>query len=99
LPKIEDEVDVEIELREPSMYSVILHNDDYTSMDFVVMVLTTIFHKSLDESERLMIAIHEKGKAVCGVYTKEIAQTKASRVKQLAKDNEFPLLATIEESI
>ncbi len=78
------------------MYRVLLHNDDYTSMDFVVEVLMKIFHKNLQESEMIMIKIHEKGSAICGVYTFEIAQTKAEQVKQLAKQNEFPLLATIE---
>ena len=97
MPKIEDEIEIEVELRAPQLYKVLLHNDDYTSMDFVVMILTTIFRKSMEEAEALMIAIHQKGKAICGVYTYEIAQTKADQVVSLAKQNEFPLLATIEE--
>ena len=97
MPKIEEEIEIEIELKAPQLYKVLLHNDDYTSMDFVVMILTTIFRKSMEEAEALMIAIHEKGKAICGVYTYEIAQTKADQVVTLAKQNEFPLLATIEE--
>jgi len=97
LPKIEEEVEIELVLDSPQMYRVILHNDDYTSMEFVVMILTNIFHKSHSEAEELMIAIHKKGSAICGVYTYEIAQTKAEQVKKLAKQNEFPLLATIEE--
>ncbi len=96
MPKVNEEVEVEIELQEPEMYRVILHNDDYTSMDFVVEILMKIFKKNLQESETIMINIHEKGSAVCGIYTFEIAQTKAEQVKQLAKQNEFPLLATIE---
>ncbi len=96
MPKVNEEVEVEIELHEPEMYRVILHNDDYTSMDFVVEILMKIFKKNLQESETIMINIHEKGSAVCGIYTFEIAQTKAEQVKQLAKQNEFPLLATIE---
>ncbi|RLA75895.1 MAG: ATP-dependent Clp protease adaptor ClpS [Epsilonproteobacteria bacterium] len=96
MPKVNEEVEVEIELYEPEMYRVILHNDDYTSMDFVVEILMKIFKKNLQESETIMINIHEKGSAVCGIYTFEIAQTKAEQVKQLAKQNEFPLLATIE---
>lgn len=79
------------------MYRVLLHNDDYTSMDFVVEILMKVFHKNHQESEMIMIKIHEKGSAICGVYTFEIAQTKAEQVKQLAKQNEFPLLATIEK--
>ena len=97
MPKFEEELEVELEIAEPQMFRVVLHNDDYTSMDFVVEVLTTIFHKSEQEAVQIMLAIHEKGKAVCGVYSFEIAQTKAEQVKQLAKKNEFPLLATIEE--
>ena len=97
MPKFEEELDFALELEEPKMFRVLLHNDDYTSMDFVVDVLIRIFHKSHAEAEQIMLQIHEKDKAVCGVYSFEIAQTKAEQVKQLAKQNEFPLLATIEE--
>lgn len=97
MPKFEEELDVELELQEPVMFRVLLHNDDYTSMDFVVDVLTGIFHKSEEEAVQIMLQIHEKDRAICGVYSFEIAQTKAQQVKQSAKQNEFPLLATIEE--
>ena len=97
MPKFEEELDLALELEEPQMFKVLLHNDDYTSMDFVVEVLTGIFHKSHAQAEQIMLQIHEKGKAICGVYSFEIAQTKAQQVKQKAKQNEFPLLATIEE--
>jgi len=97
MPKFEEELDFALELEEPRMYKVLLHNDDYTSMDFVVDVLIRIFHKTHAQAEQIMLQIHEKEKAVCGVYSFEIAQTKAEQVKQLAKQNEFPLLATIEE--
>jgi len=97
LPKIEEELDLEIDLEEPKMFKVLLHNDDYTSMEFVVDVLIHIFHKSHLESEQITLQIHAKGKAICGVYTFEIAHTKAQQVKQQAKENEFPLLATVEE--
>ncbi len=86
-----------LETREPEMFRVLLHNDDYTSMDFVVEILMRIFHKNLEDAQMIMINIHEKGRAVCGVYSHEIAETKAEQVKQLAKQNEFPLLATIEK--
>ena len=79
------------------MYKVLLHNDDYTSMDFVVDVLISIFHKTHQQAEQIMWQIHEKGKAIVGVYTYEIAVTKAQQVKQRAKQHEFPLLATVEE--
>jgi len=97
MPKFEEELDFALELEEPQMFKVLLHNDDYTSMDFVVEILTGIFHKSLAQAEQIMLQIHEKDKAICGVYSFEIAQTKAEQVKQRAKQNEFPLLATIEE--
>jgi ATP-dependent Clp protease adaptor protein ClpS len=97
MPKIEEELDYALELQEPQMFKVLLHNDDYTSMDFVVEVLMDIFHKDHLQAEQIMLQIHEKGKAVCGVYTYEIAQMKVEQVRQLAKKNEFPLLATMEE--
>ena len=97
MPKIEEELELALELEEPKMFKVLLHNDDYTSMVFVVEILTSVFHKSSAEAERIMLHIHETGKAVCGIYTFEIAQTKAQQVKQKAKQNEFPLLATIEQ--
>jgi ATP-dependent Clp protease adaptor protein ClpS len=97
MPKIEEELEYALELQEPQMFKVLLHNDDYTSMDFVVEVLMDIFHKDHLQAEQIMLQIHEKGKAVCGVYTYEIAQMKVEQVRQLAKKNEFPLLATMEE--
>ena len=99
MPKFEEEIESELELSEPSMFKVLLHNDDYTSMDFVVEILMTIFHKNHTEAEEITLQIHERDKAICGVYSFEIAQTKAQQVKQKAKENEFPLLATIEEDV
>jgi ATP-dependent Clp protease adaptor protein ClpS len=78
------------------MYKVILHNDDYTPMDFVVSILVNIFHKGLNEAEELMLKVHEEGKAVCGVYVKDIAATKVTQVKEIARKNGFPLMATME---
>ncbi len=98
MPKIEEELDIALELEEPKMYKVLLHNDDYTSMEFVIDVLMGIFHKSYEEAEQIMLQIHQKGRGICGVYTFEIAQTKVNQVKQKAKQNEFPLLATVEEA-
>lgn len=97
MPKIKEEIEITEEIAPPSMYRVILHNDDYTSMEFVVMILSTIFHKNHNEAEAVMLKIHEKGKARCGLFSKEIARTKANQVKILAKQEEFPLLATIEK--
>jgi len=97
MPKIEEELDLDLKLDEPKMFRVLLHNDDYTSMDFVVDVLMGIFHKTHEQAEQIMMQIHEQGIGICGVYSFEIAQTKADQVKKYAKKNEFPLLATIEE--
>ncbi|MCF6244802.1 MAG: ATP-dependent Clp protease adaptor ClpS [Sulfurovum sp.] len=97
MPKFQEELDLAIELEEPQMFKVLLHNDDYTSMDFVVEILTGVFHKSQQDAEKIMLQIHEFGKSICGVYSFEIAQTKTQQVKKRAKQNEFPLLATVEE--
>ena len=99
MPKSKEAFDYALALDEPPMYKVLLHNDDYTTMDFVVMVLKKIFHKTQEQSEQIMLDVHKKGKGMCGVYTFEIAQTKVEQVKTLAKQNEFPLLATYEEDI
>jgi len=98
LPKIREELELSLSLDEPEQYKVLLHNDDYTTMDFVVEVLVKVFHKSIEESEQLMLKIHKSGKAVCGVYTYDIAQTKVYQVRQLAKQNGYPLLATFEKA-
>jgi ATP-dependent Clp protease adaptor protein ClpS len=97
MPKISEEVESKLDLDKPSMYKVILHNDDYTTMEFVVMILTDIFHKNIEEAHKIMWNIHKKGRGIAGIYTYEIAQTKVKQVLELAKDNEFPLLVTMEE--
>ena len=97
MPRIDQEIEVELALDEPNQYKVLLHNDDYTTMDFVVDVLMGIFHKNLTQSENIMIEIHKAGKGACGIFTHEIAETKVHQVKELAKSNGFPLLATMEE--
>ncbi|MEA3513322.1 MAG: ATP-dependent Clp protease adaptor ClpS [Campylobacterota bacterium] len=93
----EYEVDDELELKEPSKYKVLLLNDDFSTMDFVIEILTTVFRKSLQESQEIMLAVHNNGKAVCGVYTKEIAFTKVAQVKSRARKASFPLKAIAEE--
>jgi ATP-dependent Clp protease adaptor protein ClpS len=87
----------EISVKYPKKYKVFLLNDDYTSMDFVIDILMTIFHKSYEEAERVMLEIHKKERGLCGVYTHEIAETKVMQVIKKAKDNGFPLKATMEE--
>jgi len=82
----------------PSMWTVVLHNDDYTPMDFVIAILTEVFHLSEEVAEVIMLAVHNDGKAPVGKYTKEIAETKAQHVQHLAAMEEHPLLATAEEA-
>ncbi len=85
-------------LREPRLYRVILHNDDYTTMDFVVKVIVAVFHKPAAEATKIMLDVHRKGHGVVGVYTFDIATTKAQQVHEMARQNEFPLRASCEEA-
>src|ERR1044071_2202269 len=84
-------------LKKPPLFKVLLHNDDYTTMDFVVYVLYTIFHKSEVEAFKIMLKVHNEGVGIAGVYPYEIAETKAEKVIALAQQHEFPLLCTVEE--
>ncbi len=86
-----------VELKEPSLYKVVLLNDDYTTMEFVIDILTNIFSLSSDEAVAVMMKVHERGRGVCGIYTYEIAETKVARVAQQARANNFPLRSIIEE--
>ncbi len=81
----------------PPMYKVLLHNDDYTTMEFVVDVLVRIFGKSLEKATQIMLNVHNKGKAVCGTYPREIAETKVEAVHNLASHKGFPLKSTMEK--
>ncbi len=93
----ESQDDIVFDIDKPKKYKVLMHNDDYTTMEFVIDVLMVIFRKSEGEAVRLMHAIHEKGFAVCGIYAKEIAETKVEQVTQYARANDFPLKCTMEE--
>lgn len=84
--------------KRPSMYKVLLHNDDYTTMDFVVMVLQSIFHKSVEEANRIMLNVHEQGVGVAGVYPRDVAETKVLLVHELARKNEYPLKCSLEKA-
>ena len=84
------------ETKKPELYRVLLINDDYTTMEFVVEVLESIFHKQPAEAFRIMMAVHTQGKGLCGVYPHEVAETKVASVIELARANGFPLLATME---
>jgi ATP-dependent Clp protease adaptor protein ClpS len=85
------------ELEEPKKYKVLLLNDDFSTMEFVIQILTNVFRKTIEESEKIMLDVHNNGKAVCGIYTKEIALTKTSQVKTMARKAKFPLKAIAEE--
>lgn len=83
-------------LKKPPMYKVIMLNDDYTPMDFVVEVLCNFFRLDPESATRVMLKVHTEGSAVCGVYTRDIAETKAAQVNQYSQDNEHPLWCEIE---
>ncbi|HEX8737946.1 MAG TPA: ATP-dependent Clp protease adaptor ClpS [Pyrinomonadaceae bacterium] len=87
----------ETKLEKPPMYKVVLHNDDFTTMDFVVYILRTIFHRSDAEAFTIMFKVHTEGIGVAGVYTYEIATMKAEKAINLARASEYPLLCTVEE--
>lgn len=82
----------------PAMYKVILNNDDYTPMDFVVEVIMRFFNLDSEKANQLMLTVHYRGKAVCGIYTAEIAETKVMQVNQYARKNQHPLLCSMEEA-
>lgn len=85
-------------LKPPPMYKVVLNNDDYTPMEFVVHVLETFFAMNREKATQIMLHVHTRGKGICGVFTKEIAETKMSQVNDYSKQNEHPLLCTMEEA-
>ncbi|WP_394202082.1 ATP-dependent Clp protease adapter ClpS [Shewanella waksmanii] len=89
---------VESEVTPPSMYKVILNNDDYTPMDFVIEVLQMFFKKNEQEATNIMLAIHHQGKGICGVFPFGIAETKVAQVNQFARQNQHPLLCSLEKS-
>ncbi|MCK4765256.1 MAG: ATP-dependent Clp protease adapter ClpS [Candidatus Aminicenantes bacterium] len=84
--------------KKPNMYKVVLYNDDYTTMEFVVEILITIFNKPRTEAVRVMLDVHKKGKGICGVYTYDIAVTKVNRVHRFAQVYEYPLKCGCEEA-
>lgn len=88
----------DIKIRKPRMYRVILFNDDYTSMEFVIEVLVSIFDKQAAEATKIMLDVHKKGKGICGVYTLDIATTKIKQVHFEAQKEGFPLRCGYEEA-
>ena len=88
----------ERKLAKPRMYKVLLHNDDYTTMEFVVYVLQGVFHHSETEATQIMLHVHRKGVGVAGVYTREVAETRIAQVHELAHTHEFPLRCSMDEA-
>ena len=81
----------------PPLFKVIMHNDDYTTMEFVVHVLMVVFRKPLEEATQIMLNVHRKGIGLCGIYTFEVAETKVETVTRLARENGHPLKCTMEK--
>ena len=80
----------------PKMYKVLMHNDDYTTMEFVIHVLQKFFQKNYEEAQVIMLAVHEHGLGVCGIYTYEVAESKSAKVVKYARENGHPLRCTVE---
>ena len=86
-------------LKKPPMYKVLIHNDDYTTMEFVVFVLRDVFNRSESDAFRVMLKVHTEGVGIAGVFTYEVAQMKAEKATTLAREHEYPLLFTLEEEV
>jgi ATP-dependent Clp protease adaptor protein ClpS len=94
----ENDAGTEQQVREPKFYRVLLLNDDYTTMDFVIEVLMTVFHKPAAEAARIMLDVHRRGRGTCGVFTYDVAATKISVVHRMARKRAFPLRCSLEEA-
>ena len=84
-------------LKRPSLYRVILNNDDYTPMDFVVEILESFFNINIETATRIMLDVHKSGKGICGIFSREIAETKVAQVNNYSRENQHPLLCTMEK--
>ena len=84
-------------IQEPSLYKVLLHNDDYTSMEFVIAILERVFQKNTSEATKIMMNVHQEGIGIAGIYTREICETKVAVVHDLARQSEFPLRCSVEK--
>ena len=91
------ERDTKKKIKKPSLYKVVMLNDDYTPMDFVVYLLKIFFTKKQNEASKIMLEVHNKGAATCGIYTREIAETKILKVINTSRKNGFPLICTLEK--
>ena len=103
MPEWEDEQDGAViteskqDVKKPPLYKVLLHNDDYSTMEFVIFILRSVFLHTPEAAERIMWNVHHQGIGIAGVYTYEIAESKVAKVEALARELEFPLLCTMEE--
>jgi ATP-dependent Clp protease adaptor protein ClpS len=95
-PGVVTEIRPKKKIARPRPYKVLLHNDDYTTMEFVVWILETIFRHDLASATRIMLHVHKNGLGVAGVYPREVAETRANQVEKLAREHEFPLRCTTE---
>ena len=91
-------LDTKPKTKKPSMYNVLLLNDDYTPMEFVIIVLESVFNKKQEDATQIMLLVHKNGVGVCGTFTYEVAETKCKAVMDMAKKNEHPLQCTMEKS-
>ena len=91
-------IETKLKTKKPSMYNVLLLNDDYTPMEFVVLVLESVFNKKQEEATQIMLHVHKNGVGICGTYTFEVAESKCKSVISFAKNNEHPLQCTMEKS-
>ena len=91
------EKSLEKRVKKPSLYKVVMLNDDYTPMDFVVYLLKIFFTKKQNDASKIMLEVHNKGAATCGIYTREIAETKILKVINTSRKNGFPLICTLEK--
>ena len=85
-----------VQPKKPKLFKVLLHNDDYTTMEFVIFILQNCFSKTLDEAQEIMLKVHHNGVGICGVYTHEIAESKTAKVHQISKKNGHPLRCSFE---
>jgi len=88
----------EVKIKKPKNYKVVMYNDDYTTMEFVINILVNVFNKNLVEAEKIMIDVHKRGKGVAGIYSYDIAITKVSTAMSMAKEDGFPFKLTVEEA-
>ena len=88
----------QVKIRKPKNYKVVMYNDDYTTMEFVINILVNVFNKKLVEAEKIMIDVHKKGKGIAGIYSYDIAITKVSTAMSMAKQEGFPFKLTVEEA-